>query len=220
MRTKTLLLAAATLAASLAVSSAQVYSQNVVGYYQVNLPAGFNMLGVQLAPGPNGTGNTVQNVFGTNVPSGTTVYAFTGGGFANPATYSTKGGWAGDTNSANAALTPGKGVFVSVPSAVTLTVVGEVSQGNLSNPYAAGYNMIASQVPQGGLVQADLAYTPTSGDTVYRYDANIQNYINPASTYSTKGGWGGAGQPNVTVGEAFWLNSPAGGTWTRTFNVQ
>src|SRR5208283_3068023 len=39
MRTKTLLIAAAALAAGILVSSAQTYSQNVVGYYNVPIPA-------------------------------------------------------------------------------------------------------------------------------------------------------------------------------------
>ena len=66
MRTKVLLCAAA-LAASLASSMAQnVYSLNVVGYYNVTIPQnGLYMIANQL----NTTNNTLDNVF-ANVADG------------------------------------------------------------------------------------------------------------------------------------------------------
>lgn len=221
MRTKALVAAAALLAAGALSSMAQsnVYSLNVVGYYNVSLSPGFNLIANQLDLDGTAANNTVTTVFGTQLPSGSTVYAFSGGAYAVPAaTYSTKGGWGGGVAAANAALAPGKGVFVNVPSATTVTVVGNVLQGALANSFAAGFNIRSSIVPQAGLLQTDLLYTPTSGDAVYQFAGATQTYLAPIRTYSTKGGWNV--QPNIAVGEAFFLNSPAGGTWTRNFTVQ
>jgi len=221
MRTKTLLLAAALSAAGIAASLAQsnVYSLNVVGYVNINLAAGFNLIANPLDLDGYGTNNTVLTVFSTNLPSGSTVFAFSGGAYANPAaSYGTKGGWAGGVAAANAALNPGGGVFVQVPSAATVTVVGNVLQGALAKPYPAGFSILSSKVPQAGLLQTDLGYAPGSGDLVYKFNSAGQNYP-PASSYGTKGGWAPS-QPSMGVGEAFFLSSTLGGTWTRNFTVQ
>ena len=78
MRTKTLLLAGAALAFSLATSQAQVYSQNVVGYVNINLTNGvLNIISPALDADGTGTNNTIASVIGTNVPTGTIVYVFT-----------------------------------------------------------------------------------------------------------------------------------------------
>jgi hypothetical protein len=221
MRTKALVAAAAILAVGALSSMAQsnVYSLNVVGYYNVSLSPGFNLVANQLDLDGTGANNTVTTVFGTQLPSGSTVYAFSGGTYASPAaSYSTKGGWSGGVAAANAALAPGKGVFVNVPSAATVTVVGNVLQGALVNSYVAGFNIRSSIVPQAGLLQTDLGYTPATGDLVYQFQGATQTYA-PTRSYSTKGGWSPV-QPTLGVGEAFFLSSSAGGTWTRNFTVQ
>lgn len=222
MRTKTLFLSAAALAAGLFAASAQVYSVNVVGYVNVNLTNGFTMFANPLDLDGSGTNNTVHSVFGTNLPAGSTVYAFSGGAFASPAAqYSAKGGWGGGTNAVNSALNPGGGVFVSLPSAKTITLVGNVKQGALATPYVSGYNIISSQVPQSGQLQTDLGYVPTAGDAIYEFNPATQNYVAPVKGFAAKGGWQN-GQPIPKVGDAFWLNSASasGGTWSRNFTVQ
>src|ERR1700722_6479335 len=61
MRTKTLLLAAAALAVSLATSEAQVYSANIVGYATVVYP-GNGQFALVANPFDNGNGNYLTNV--------------------------------------------------------------------------------------------------------------------------------------------------------------
>jgi hypothetical protein len=220
MRTKTLLLAAALSAAGIAASLAQsnVYSVNVVGYVNINLNAGFNLIANPLDLDGTGLNNTVQTVFSNSLPNSSTVYSFSGGAYANPAaSYTTKGGWV-NAGPANAALHPGGGVFVSVSSPTTVTVVGNVLQGTLAQPYAAGFSIVSSKVPQAGLLATDLGYVPAQSDLVYKFDSVAQNYP-PASSYTTKGGWSPS-QPSMGVGEAFFLSSTLGGTWTRNFTVQ
>ena len=219
MRTKILLSAAAAMAAGLVSSNAQVYSANVVGYVQQSLQPGFNLVANPLDLDGTGTNNTVQTVFGTQLPSAT-VYAMSGGAFQPLAQYTSKGGWVGGTNYVNAALTPGQGVFVSVASATTVTMVGNVKQGSLSTPFSSGFNIISSQVPIAGLMQHTLNFQPAGGAaTVYTFNAATQLY-NPLSQYTSKGGWTGAGEPNLGVGQAVVLSSGSSGNWSTNFTVQ
>jgi len=65
---KTLLIAAAALAASVISSQAQVYSQNIVGYYNVTVPTnGYSLIGNQLDIG-DGT-NGISSVFSSGLVS-------------------------------------------------------------------------------------------------------------------------------------------------------
>lgn len=228
MRTKALLLSAIALASSLVVASAQVYSQNVVGYYQLTLTNGYQLVANQLDLDGTGTNNTLQTVLGTNgLPNLTRVYAFdpASGTYATATFLSASASWSGGTAAVNAALSLGRGVFVQIPAAaspVTVTVVGQVPQGTLNTPVPNNntYAIVSSQVPQAGLVQTELGYAPANLDRVYRYNSAAQNY-GAASTYlSGSGTWSGGGQPNVTVGESFWLQGHAGSLWTRNFTVQ
>ncbi len=221
MRTKILLASAAALAVGLVSSNAQVYSANVVGYVQETLSPGFNMIENPLDLDGTGTNNTLQTTLGTQLPAGSSVYAFANGAFASPSALFSHSVWSGGTNAANAALNPGGGVFLNLNSAspVTVTLVGNVLQGSLSNPYISGFNIISSQVPIAGLITSTLNYTPTAGDSIYVWNAPTQGYNTPSSLYS-HGAWNV--QPNLAIGQAVFLKSASatGGHWTTNFVVQ
>ena len=78
MKTKTLLIAAATLAVGAVTSQAQVYSQNVVGYVNqtINGSGALNLIANPL----NATTNLVETVLPA-MQGGEIVYAWNGGGF-------------------------------------------------------------------------------------------------------------------------------------------
>jgi len=84
MNTKTLLIAAAALAATVISSEAQVYSQNVVGYANITCPPGqFSLIGNQFDTGSN----TLNNVLSAGLVSnggtgGTTASFWTGTAFS------------------------------------------------------------------------------------------------------------------------------------------
>jgi hypothetical protein len=221
MRTKTLLLTAALSAAGIATSMAQaVYSVNAVGYVNTTLAPGFNLISNPL---DNKTGNTIANLFGTGmnpVPEGLIVYHF------DPATdqYVSAvydpflGGWDPVAN-ANTVIAPGNGVFVFLPGAAnsTVTFVGEVPQGNLSNPLPQGFSIKASQVPQAGTVSTQLGYPAAEGDIFYTYNTTAKRY-DSAVFDPFLGGWDPA-EPTLAVGQAAFVFRPTAGTWTRNFNV-
>ena len=208
MRTKTLLVTAALSAVGLSASMAQsVFSVNAVGFVNVTLPKGLSLVANPL----KAASNTVKDLF-TGVADGTTVYKYDGTAFSINTL--DLGAWSDEAQT----LLPGEGAFVSNPGApVTITFVGEVMQGSLSNP-VDGPNKLSiksSQVPQTGLLVVDLKFPAADGDTVYQYN-------NAAKAYDIHGldlgEWGG-GEPNIAVGEAFFVRKIAKADWTRTFSV-
>ncbi|HYG33846.1 MAG TPA: hypothetical protein VEC99_03625 [Clostridia bacterium] len=212
MRTKALLCLAA-LAAGAATTVAQnnVYSLNVVGYYNVAVPA--NQL-VMLANQLNTTNNTIASLL-PNGPAGATLYKYSGS-YAAYVFDDLDMAWTPD---GLATLNPGEGAFFRSPTATTLTFVGEVMQGNLTNSTPIGaLAMRSSIVPQASGVSSVLKFAGEGGDTIYKYangySAFVFDDLDLAWTPS---------EPTFGIGEAFFVKkSPTAtaNTWVRSFNVQ
>jgi hypothetical protein len=227
MRTKSLLLTAALTAAGALSSMAQsnVYSLNVVGYVNLSLTNGFQLVANQLDFDGTGTNNTVSTVFGTNLPNQTRLYVYSApaASFTTATYLASTGAWIGDSAGANAALNPGGGVFLSIPATAaptTVTTVGTVLQGALSTPFSAGYNIISSKVPvAGGAGALGLTTNLSNQDFVYQFVPSTQAYGAKHTYLSATGSWLG-GEPTISVGESFWYFAHAAGAWNTTFTVQ
>jgi len=229
MRTKTTLLTAALVAAGAATSMAQVYSLNVVGYINVTLTNGFQLVSCPLVGSPDNTLNSILPA--TSVPTGTIVYTFNNGtgSYSSDTSTAPRGGganiWA---SGGTASLAVGQGAFVFLPggpgTSTNVTFVGTVQQasGSTPTPIAAGFSIVSSQVPLSGGVTTTLGYTPNVGDILYTFDPVAQGY----SSYSfiTPRG-GGANQwspsePSINVSQSFFLDAAASGSWANNFTVQ
>ncbi len=217
---KTLLIAAAALAAGVISSQAQVYSQNVVGYVNVVNPANsFNLVANQLNfVGPNGT-NAVNDVLvtgnfvsggstGTPIPQQSQLFSWNGGGYnqyyyysaadlqaLNGGTYYGPSGWY-DSGFAlvTATLNQGSGSFIYNPSAtaITNTFVGTVVQGTVTNHIVNGFNLISVVAPLAGLALDNTNVNfPSYGD-------------NASETYYH---WNGNGYDNLYYYSAAYLFS-------------
>jgi hypothetical protein len=207
MRTKTLLLTAALGAVGLTSATAQqVFSVNAVGFVNVVVPAGFSMIANPL----NAPTNTIPALF-AGVPDGTTIYKFDG------TSYSLNTLDLGEWGLPTQTLLPGEGAFIRNPGTApfTVTFVGEVMQGSLSNPLPANFSIKSSQVPQAGAVATLLGFPAADGDTIYQFVSAQQAYV--IHTLDL-GEWSG-GEPNIAVGESFFSKKVAAGNWTRTFSV-
>ena len=231
MRIKVLICAAALAAASAFTSMAQnVYSLNAVGYINIPLVEGFNLIANQLDFDGTGTNNTTSNILGTNVPLNSAVYTWAGSTY-NIATFAVpKGQTAGAWNK-NFTLNPGQGAWLDIPAgglagtSSNLTTVGQVDQGALVNKNLAaggGYSLLGSMVPIQGGIQTVLNYSPVVGDTVYQWNPTTSSYT--ISTFAIpKGGtqavWGKS-EPVIGIGQGFWLNSGAASMWSNYFIVQ
>lgn len=211
MRTKTLLLAGAALAFSLATSQAQVYSANVVGYTTVVLPAGpsYTLLA---SPFDDGNGNKGTNWLDPNntLPGKTAISTFSGGVFNT----GTKIGSAWNANSANILIPPGTGFFVFLPATqttpITNTFVGTVivpSGGSITNTIPTGYSLWGSPIPYAGDLILDTTNIAFGKLLVTGKDA-ISIWTGTAystATYLAATGWNTTNASPLTVGAGFFV---------------
>jgi hypothetical protein len=203
MRTKTLLLTAAVIAAGAVASQAQVYSVNAVGYVNKNVPVGYSMIANPL----NATNNTIGSLI-TDAPNFSNLLKWNGTSF-DVATF-VFGAW----DTPNVTLNPGEGAFINTDTAFTITFVGEVMQGNLQNPVPAGYSIRSSQVPQTGGANALGLTTLQAFDNLLKWNGNGYDIF----TVLPGGAWDPS-EPVINVGESVFLNTTAATSWDRTFNV-
>jgi len=211
MRTKTLLLTAALCAAGIATSKAQaVYSVNAVGYVNTSLVAGYNLISNPLDNKAT-DGNQVKNLF-ASLPAGGQIFVFDGTKYALASVDEFSGEVTGDA--ATKVIAPGNGVFVHVDGPATLTFVGEVPAGNLSNPVPKGFSIKASQVPQAGKVSTDLGFPADEGDQVFIYNPTTGKYR--TSNYSF-GAWDT--EPTLDVGQAAFFRVDNAHDWKRSFDI-
>jgi len=194
-----------------AMAETNIYSDNVVGLYKVVCPANqYQLLANQL--------HTTNDVLSTVIPNappnsilqkfnaGYTAYSFDDVDLA----------WVPD---GNVSLKPGEGGFFKSPVTTTLTFVGEVMQGSLTNTLPRGqYAIRASIVPQNGRVTTDLGLPAEPNDI-------LQNYTLGYTAYSFDDVdlvWVPF-EPSNTVGRAFWYVKALSNThtnWIRNFTVQ
>ena len=143
---KTLLIAAAALAASVISSQAQVYSQNIVGYVNTPTPAGYVSINNPL---DNGGGNSATNLFDvtSGANDGSVLLLWSGTKFVSyvfasgSPTYFTDG--SGTHNLAAPTLSPGQGFYFN----------------NLNDPIVGGGSI--SNITFVGTVHVDAAATGT-----------------------------------------------------------
>jgi hypothetical protein len=209
MRTLLIILLAAAICSATVVSTrAQNYSPNALGDVDILLTPGLNVIANPLDAGPSG--NTVANLL-AGVPDGTCVYTYTPGSGFIVNDYTTLFGW----SNPNMSLAPGEGAILYLPPGpdITLAFVGEVPQGTLKINLVAGYNLVASTVPQAGGIQALLEYTPANGDIVY-ISHNALGYM----VFHFDGFWLPL-EPFLAVGQGVWIQKAEAGTWERRFSV-
>lgn len=214
MRTIKALACAAALAAGIATSLAQsnVYSLNVVGYYNVTVAAStFTMIANQL----NTTNNTVAGLI-PNGPPFAQVLKFVGGVWAETHFDDVDLVWTSPTTTLN----PGEAGFYKSPSALTLTFVGEVEQGVLSNPLVQNaFAARASMVPQAGRIATDLGFPSQAFDQIERWDGALGRW-NESHFDDVDLVWVPS-EPTFGVGEGFIVRKVGTTTvWTRNFTVQ
>ena len=202
-----------------------VYSVNAVGYINLAMQPGFNLVANQLKASPNNSLNAVL----TGVPLESQTYKFVNGNYVNDVFDGAV--WLDNSNGdpSTTVLDPGQGFFFLNPLAApaTVTLVGEVPQGAALNvTLGVGFTLAASIVPQ------TLPLTPANGFLnvqemeILTYDALTQNY-NHSSINDGTGAWfdntngDPIPAPIAQVGQGFFVLNPTGSAvqWTRAFSV-
>jgi len=226
MRTKLLLgVAAIAAAGALSAVAQNVYSLNVVGYYNLTLPPGFSLIANQLDLDGTGTNNTPTTVFSTNVPVNTQVFTWNGSGYNIASLIKEKNGSLTWSSAEPISLNPGQAFWIDIPAGSgtnTYTLVGQVLQGGLVNPNlpaAGGYSFVSGMVPIAGGVQTALGYVPAINDTVYQWSGTGFNIINSFIKQKSGGGVWNPQEPQLRIGEGFWLDSQPGQVWSNYFVV-
>jgi len=223
MRTKTLLAAAAIVAAGIASSMAQsnVYSLNVVGYVNKSFQAGLYTL--VSSPLKNGA-NTLKDLI-PNPPDNTIVQRWSVAAqdldVVIPTYVAGSGNWV-----PNPVILPGEGFFVvngDGSGSFTNTFVGEVQQGSITNAIAgnSAYQAIGSPVPIGGNIATVLSgYVASDNDIIQTWNVPAQDLDVAIPTYvAGSGTW----IPDATIGVAdgfFLVRADPGVNWVRNFTVQ
>jgi len=216
MRTKTLLLAAAVIAAGIGASQAQVYSVNAVGYVNLSLTVGFSLIANPL----QGTNDQLSTVIPV-APDGTQVLTWNTGA----QTFNSASVFDGDVNQwfPNGSMPVGKGAFINLPVASTITFVGEVRQGAaITNQVSNNYSLLANMVPQ-SISLTGAGFPAQDGDQYLAWDNTTHGY-KAALVYDGDAlawfGPGGVASPTPAVGEGFFYYTTAGARpWTRSFTV-
>jgi hypothetical protein len=212
------------------MTRADYVSSNAVGFVDLQLTNGWNLIANQLDYDGTGTNNTLYTVFGTNLPNAAVVLAWnTNTSAYASATYNADYGYwnvaAADETVINRDLSPGAGVWVQYPTSGTLTFTlsGIILQGNRTNQFvnASGYSIVSSIVPQ--YLTTGYGLTAKDQDVSTEWNAGSQSY----PTAYTSGGtfdepnqeWSN-GEPLFRVTQARWYRGHSGSKWVRNFVVQ
>src|ERR1035437_4228217 len=234
---KTLLMAAAALAAGIITSQAQpVYSQNIVGYVNTVTPGGGTyLIAVPFNVGVSNGANEVWPLVGglPSIPDSSQLLVWTGSGYT---TYLSDSGspslWDDYTGSSipNAPLLPvGKGFFL-IPAGSTTnlfmgTVAVSVGTSNSMVLPGGGTFLVASAVPYGGaitngassgggLALSSLNGLPDSSQLLIWTGSGYTTYLSDSGSPSLWDDYTGSSipaPPTVGVGQGFFI-IPAGST--------
>jgi hypothetical protein len=226
MRTKALLGMAALAAGALtSMAQSNVYSLNVVGYYNVTATVGYVLTANQLDNGTNGL-NQVLPTAG----AGDQVLTFANNAFTTDITDGT-GNWF-DNNTGNPTTTtipPGKGFYYlnAQASPETVTFVGQVRQGALSTVYGVGYTLVSTPIPVAlGLNSNNFPQVPGMLGLTFANNA-FTTLINDGGPAAGGMGWldNNTGNPvnfAPAIGQGYYIQNPNATptNWSLNFTVQ
>lgn len=216
-----------------AASMAQVYSQNAVGFYTLNLVDGFNLIANQLNNGDNNI-NTIMPATAP-IPDGSSLLTWNKVTqlFNDADTFFGGAGWFDvNLNPSATTLGPGQGAFIQLPVAASASVVlvGDVPQGVNPTPLtlaiSAGFQIVSQLTPQSLGLEAT-GFPAGDGDSLLPWDTSVSPHkYKDALTYFGGTGWVDKDlnivDPTPAIGEAyFYQRGLANGsaTWTREFSV-
>lgn len=228
MRTKTLLITAAALAAGVISSQAQssVYSQNIVGYYNYTIPGSKeDLVSIQLQDANNTT--DVNSQLTNGVANGSYLYIWGGSSFNVLTYYSGYGWYDSGGNFATNQLSGGTSGYLlnggSTP--MTYTVVGTVPTNN-AVAVPAGFGFYGTPAPVvtniSGATATLVNFPSQNGDSYYVWNVTNQNYGTVYTFYSGYGWYDSGGNsvyPSPNVGGGFlYFNNGTATNWSYNYN--
>lgn len=220
MRTKALLGLAAALAVSATTVVAQqnVYSLNIVGYVNVDIQPGLNLISNPLKPS-NGNYNITNTISLPDTADGALIFKWAGASWS-----STIPSWIGGFGWDTAMDIPlGESFFLQSPVATKVLFVGEVATGDIPYSLPPGLSAVANKVPVAEPWPG--SDNGNDGDVIYTWGGNA--WSSTLWSYIDGFGWDSgtaATNPNGPTlpvgGGAMYQNTGPALSWTRTFNPQ
>ena len=192
-------------------ASSPVFSVNIVGYVNLSLPPGLSLIA-----NPLYYTNNALSFWLPQAPDGAQVFKYlAGGGFEVSTFDAAAGAW----SNPDLQVPIGEGFYFHNPSsqAFGYTFFGEVHQGTLVNPLAAGISTKGSLVPQSGSINSLHGIPGQPGDEIRIYTPDGQNGgVYSSSVFdATANAW----VPDLTlgVGQGFWIQKQNPQDWVRIF---
>ncbi len=182
-----------------------------IGFTRVTVPGqSYRMIANQFF----GTDDTLNGLFrpmvdGNYLPDGAQILKWNGSSF-NYYTWSSGAGmWSPD---GNAKLSPGGGAHIYNPNSDSITVAfaGLVGEGTLANSVQAGTYIYSALIPQSGGVTSVLGYAPSPGDRILKWTGTT--YFSCIYVAFGGGKWIPS-QPDIGVGESFFIDPATAKTW-------
>jgi len=206
---KKLVLTAAVLGFAASMASAQVYSQNIVGYSKSD-NSGYTLVGNQFL----GDSTAPSAVLGDQMDYGTQLYVFDGDNGYQTSTYN-QGFFGGEDSWSNDSLDLGLGVgfWVSVPTGTNTTMfAGEVNTAaQTTNSIVSGFQILSYPYPVESKI-SEMGFVPQYGDQVFVWTPNGYS----SATYN-QGFFGDEDSWSVDlvigIGEGFWYSSSVDVSW-------
>jgi hypothetical protein len=219
MRTKALLgLAALAVSVATCVAQSNVYSLNIVGYVNVDLAQGMNLIANPLKPS-NGNYNITNTIVGLpDTAENAAIYKWGGAGWSSTVpTWIAGYGWSDPL-----VIDLGESFFINTPVATKVTFVGEVATGTINYSAPAGTSFIAPKTPvEANFPGKDVGH---ENDAIYTWAGS--GWSSASWTYISGFGWSSSDPaidnvdgPKIPVGKGIvYQNTGAKIDWTRTFN--
>jgi len=236
MRTKTILLSAllgSLGSVSLMAQSTNVYSLNAVGYINITVQPGFNivsspLISVDTAGNTNAISNILNNA--TGAYKKWQFWGFTpASGYAEAVGNAT--GWIQGTSPSALTLVPGAAAWLFNPGAnpSNITFVGTVPSGTLVNTLTSNsFNLVSSILPTSGDIVTNPLMSFTTGtkkDQMWEFTPGTGTGAGyKEAVFGTKwtGGTDPTGDPvQPTIGSGFWYlnNQSTNNSWVENFSV-
>jgi hypothetical protein len=164
MRTKTMLVSAllGAIGSVSVMAQTNVYSLNVVGYVQIQLQPGFNIISCPLITSPDNTlGSVLPNTNGQFAGCSLTFFSPTLGPSLVSATSTAHGdhsGWTPAGSASSIIIAPGSALWFynGFTTNITNTLVGTVTNGLATNTIQPGFNLVSSMVPMSGDIYSNV----------------------------------------------------------------
>lgn len=187
--------------------TAQLYFERTIGFINLRLEKGFNLVSNQLDDGNN---NYVVNLFDNKIDNETIFYKYNGENYDILIFEFDE--WIGATNMT---LSAGEGVFLLAPDKKTVTLTGDVIEGQVDLELSSGFSIFSSTAPiKTDLSDENLNWPLENGDIFYKWNKYEQQY--EIIIYDIE--W----MPQSLVlknGEAAWVNKMSSQKWSREFKI-